>query len=148
MLVLHLTRPELRLERNLARGAMQARLLVADHLQQHFPADTLVALNAAGMIPFYTGFPTVDMMGLNDPFIAHRGQRDRSLPPGHQAGDGDYVLSRNPDVIVFGSHGTRRSSRFLSDRQIQRDPTFRQRFRPVRIGEDATGAGIWIHVRR
>lgn len=148
VLVVHLTRPELRLERNLARVAAEARTLVASHLVEHFPPDTLVALNAAGMIPFYTGFPTVDMMGLNDPFIAHRGQRDPGLPPGHQAGDGDYVLSRNPDVIVFGSQGTRRSSRFLSDRQIQRDPTFRERYRALRIGEDPTGAAIWIHVRR
>jgi hypothetical protein len=59
-----------------------------------------IAVTAAGCIPFWTEFPAIDMLGLNDPHIA------RSRPPnlgsgviGHEHGDGSYVLSRRPDII-------------------------------------------------
>ncbi|MFQ5417937.1 MAG: hypothetical protein ACE5FL_12925, partial [Myxococcota bacterium] len=73
------------------------------YLGKHFPPDTLVALNPAGSIPFYSELPTIDMLGLNDEHIAHRGARNRKQRFGHQAGDGAYVLSRRPDVILLGS---------------------------------------------
>jgi len=94
------------------------------YLREHFPPDTLVALNPAGMIPYFSGLPTIDMLGLNDSQIAHHGRRDDSLPYGHQVGDGLYVLSRRPRVILLNSLPAPVPSHYVSDRELWNSPEF------------------------
>jgi len=96
-------------------------------LRHHFPPDTVVALNAAGIVPYYSGLPTIDMLGLNDRHIARHGLRDRALRLGRQVGDGAYVLSREPDVILFG----RAEAEYVSDREIRSSPEFRANYSRV-----------------
>ena len=62
----------------------------------------LMAVDAAGSVPFFTGFETIDMLGINDAYIASHPPEDigKGLV-GHELGDGAYVLSRNPDLILF-----------------------------------------------
>lgn len=65
-----------------------------------FPSKTRIAVAAAGAIPYFSGLPTIDMYGLNDPHIA------REPFPATRGGrlmkwDNDYVLARRPDVIVI-----------------------------------------------
>lgn len=93
------------------------------YLHENFSHDTLVALNPAGIIPYFSQLPTIDMLGLNDIYIAHQGKRDRTLRYGHQAGDGLYVLSREPDIILFGS-GSRKPRAWISDQEIWNSPQF------------------------
>jgi hypothetical protein len=100
------------------------RQAAGEYLRDNFPEDTLVALNAAGIIPYYSRLPTIDMLGLNNEYLAHNGQRDFSLDFGHQAGDGEYVLSLQPDIILFGGGVARQPSALLSDRQIAVSPEF------------------------
>jgi hypothetical protein len=94
------------------------------HLRENFPQDTLVALNPAGIIPYYSELPTIDMLGLNDEYIGHFGKRDYTLDFGHQAGDGYYVLSREPDVILFGGGVSAKPGDLISDREISQHPSF------------------------
>ena len=101
------------------------------YLQQTFPPSTLVALNPAGIIPYYSQLPTIDMLGLNDVYIAHYGKRDRSLPYGHQAGDGLYVLSRCPDIVLFGGIRNEFPGPYLSDQEIWESPQFHSHYRRV-----------------
>lgn len=101
------------------------------YLRNHFPSGTIVALNAAGIIPYYSGLPTIDMLGLNDRYIAHHGKRDRQLRVGHQAGDGEYVLSQQPDIVLFCWTLSRRPCNFISDREIWASTTFQNQFIPV-----------------
>lgn len=73
-------------------------VLVGKHLAQERYAGRLLAVDAAGKVPFYSGLRTVDMLGLNDEHIAH-------LPApyfeaGHNKHDPDYVLARRPDVLA------------------------------------------------
>jgi arabinofuranosyltransferase len=107
------------------------------YLRDHFLAGTIVALNPAGIIPYYSGLPTIDMLGLNDRHIAHNGERDHQLPFGHQAGDGKYVLSQEPDVVLFGSSLSRQPGALISDREIWASPEFHNKYIPV----DWTGIG-------
>lgn len=102
------------------------RAAAGRYLREHFPPDTLVALNPAGIIPYHSRLPTVDMLGLNDEYIAHRGRRNRRLRFSHQAGDGEYVLSRRPDVILLGSALQKSPAPFISDREIAASPEFRR----------------------
>lgn len=99
------------------------------YLKTHFPPNAVVALNAAGVIPFYSEQTTIDMLGLNNVYIARYGKRDRRLVYGHQAGDGNYVLKCKPDVIIFGGLGQDQATYFLSDREISDSDAFRRNYR-------------------
>ncbi|MGZ3387337.1 MAG: hypothetical protein ACXVB5_20830 [Isosphaeraceae bacterium] len=68
--------------------------------QEAKPGDTL-AVAAAGAIPYFSGLPTIDMLGLNDVHIAHKGGRDTSSGAGHDRFDTNYVLSQSPTFIVL-----------------------------------------------
>jgi len=71
---------------------------VGRHLAQERYAGRLLAVDAAGKIPFYSGLPAIDMLGLNDVHIAHLPAR--YFEAGHNKYDPDYVLSRRPDLIA------------------------------------------------
>jgi len=64
-----------------------------------------VAGGAAGYMGYFGGprVRFVDILGLCDAHIAQNGRRDARMPPGHQSGDGNYVLAQHPDYVVFGS---------------------------------------------
>jgi hypothetical protein len=99
--------------------------------------DPLVAVDAAGAIPFFSGLRSIDMLGLNDAHIARR--HDPSFGQGvqgHELGDGAYVLSREPDIIVAGVTGSSRLA-FRGGREMNTDPRFHRWYRRVRVrGED------------
>jgi hypothetical protein len=68
------------------------------HLAQERYAGRLLAVDAAGKIPFYSRLRVVDMLGLNDEHIAH--VPARYFEAGHNKHDPDYVLSRRPDLLT------------------------------------------------
>jgi hypothetical protein len=62
--------------------------------------DLLIATTAAGAIPYFSGLRTIDMLGLNDRWIARSG-RDVSTRPGHARGaTTDYLLERGVDLVL------------------------------------------------
>jgi arabinofuranosyltransferase len=71
-------------------------------LKKSFPETTVIAVTAAGSIPYASGLPAIDMLGLNDYYTPRH-------PPGnfgtgalaHELGDARYVLGRNPDLIIY-----------------------------------------------
>ena len=103
--------------------------LVGLWMKETFPPDTVIATNTAGSIPYYSKLKTIDMLGLNDVHIAHRevpGMGRRS--PGHEKGDGEYVLSRRPAYIQFGSSRGRKAPSFRGDREIYKNPEFSKNY--------------------
>lgn len=69
--------------------------------------QTVVASAAAGEMPFVVDARHIDMLGLNDREIAHRGRFDPDGPVDSKS-DVDSVMRRRPDVI----QSTLRSGRF------------------------------------
>jgi arabinofuranosyltransferase len=106
------------------RENFAVRSAAGAHLRDHFPSDTLVALNPAGIIPYVSRLPTLDMLGLNDVHIAHYGRRDLGQQYAHQAGDGQYVLSRRPGVILFRNKPHRLPNERVSSVDLWADPEF------------------------
>ncbi|RKZ01241.1 hypothetical protein DRQ21_11030 [Candidatus Fermentibacteria bacterium] len=87
-------------------------------LLQNFPTDTWMATGNAGVLPYESGLLTIDMHGLCDKTIARRSIPGMGLAtPGHEKGDGLYVLSRHPDIILFMK--SRFSSHPLTTAEIQ-----------------------------
>ena len=103
---------------------------VGKWMREHYPEGTLVALNTAGSIPFYSKLPCIDTLGLNDAHIAHRTMpRMGHGVPGHEKGDGAYVLSRDPDVIQFSSaSGRKEPGSFPGDKEVFADPRFKENY--------------------
>jgi hypothetical protein len=75
--------------------------VVGRFLRAALDPGTLIATNAAGIVPYESELPTVDMLGLNDAHIAHA-IHDRRGFVGHQTHDASYVIERNPAVILPG----------------------------------------------
>jgi hypothetical protein len=74
------------------------------YLRDNVEGEVVIAVNAAGAVPYYTQWPAIDMLGLCDKHIARRRiPHMGSGPFGHEKRDGAYVLSRRPEWIVFGS---------------------------------------------
>jgi len=114
------------------RDAFSIRKSAGMYLYDHFSKETVVALNQAGIIPYYSQLPTIDMLGLNDVQIAHHGKRDYGLWYAHQAGDGEYVLSRNPDIIIFsGLTLSAGPGEFISDQEIWASDQFKNEYELV-----------------
>jgi hypothetical protein len=99
-------------------------------LNHNMPHDTVIAVNAAGAIAYYSGFHVIDMLGLNDAHIAHRDMpRMGKGMPGHEKGDGAYVLSMRPHLIQFGPSWGQARPMFVGDRELKRNQTFRDQYR-------------------
>ncbi|MEM7136558.1 MAG: hypothetical protein AAF500_08265 [Myxococcota bacterium] len=98
--------------------------------------DPLLAVDAAGAIPYHSGFRALDMLGLNDEHIGRN--HDDSFGTGlqgHELGDGDYVLSQEPDLIVSGTLGTG-GLRYAGGRQMRGDPRFTDGYQRVLLEAD------------
>ncbi len=89
------------------------------------PAQPLFAVDSAGCLPYFSELPAIDMLGLNDHYIAHH-------PPanfgngilGHELGDGDYVWRRQPDIISFCWPQGSETACYRSGLQIQEKADF------------------------
>lgn len=92
----------------------------------------LLAVTAAGCLPYWSELPSLDMMGLNDYYIPRHPPEDAGEGLiGHDLGDGDYVLRRRPDLIVFTVGNI--WGEFRSGRELQAKPEFFDLYAPVRI---------------
>jgi arabinofuranosyltransferase len=62
--------------------------------------DAVIAVHAAGQIPYYSQRTTIDLLGLNDAIIA-RGPRRTSFYPGHDKWNYEYSIGQlAPDLIA------------------------------------------------
>lgn len=94
----------------------------------------LTAVDPAGCLPYWSELPSLDMMGLNDYHIARNRPADAGAGKlGHELGDGEYVLSRQPDLILFcGPQGSLEHC-YTSGEQMLEKPEFYQLYTPVRF---------------
>ena len=69
-------------------------------LRENAPAQSLIAVDVAGAVPYFSQLRSIDMFGLNDAHIAHLDMPEMGKgEPGHEKYDPAYVYSRNPDYI-------------------------------------------------
>jgi hypothetical protein len=121
---------------------------VGAFLRQHVRAGSLIALNAAGIVPYLSELPSLDMLGLTDVHIAHAPIELGHGVLGHEKHDAAYVLSRKPELIILGlpelapsGSGPQDLQRWLArtlpflpgDRALLEAETFRSSYRPARF---------------
>jgi len=87
-----------------AAKATHARVTLGKWLHDNIPADTFIAVDAAGQIPYYSGLRTLDMFGVNDVHTAHlKVETMGQGVPGHEKFDFDYIMWQRPDLIIAGA---------------------------------------------
>lgn len=110
-----------------------------------------IAVTTAGAIPFYSGLPAIDMLGITDPHIARRKMpgMGRGIA-GHEKHDAAYVLDRRPSYILHYEFLINRPvvdrSQFLTPwnpglAELADAPRFGQLYEP-RVVE--LGAGVYF----
>lgn len=119
---------------------------IAEGVGQAFRYEApLLATNAAGCWPYFSKLPSLDMLGLTD---AHIGKHDTPLRGvdylGHELGDGAYVLSREPDLVIWGTWVGYAKPGYFGDQEMAQDPRFAQHYRLVRFQRGHVSALIWI----
>ncbi len=108
--------------------------VIANAMKQGFSnKKPLIAVDAAGALPYWTEYPALDMLGLNDSHIAHSKPSQKSQFLGHQFGDGHYVYQRQPDIINFAfAHGIFEPF-YKSGKELWEMDKFHQNYIPVRL---------------
>ena len=88
-----------------AATATAARETMGRWLKANVPPGTLIAVDAAGQVPYFSELPAIDMFGINDLHIGRL-----SVPtlgegtPGHEKFDLAYVITRAPRfVVIYGT---------------------------------------------
>ncbi len=90
-------------------------------LKKEFNKDTYISSCAVGIIPYYSGMKTLDMLGLCDSYIAHMKPANKNNIPGHNKYNSQYVISKNTDLILTHYDNTDRYGLFG-------DPNFRNNY--------------------
>jgi arabinofuranosyltransferase len=111
-------------------------------LRQNSPPGALVAVGAAGRIPYYSRLRTLDILGLTDLHIAHLDIRLGDGFPGHEKSDPSYVLSRKPDYIVFARLDLQ--GRPLMGNWDRVLPEFEEAYEMIALAKASESPGPWI----
>lgn len=109
----------------------------------------LLAVDAAGAVPFSSKLPCLDMLGLCDKTIARTPVSTETFIAGHNRGNGAYVLSRRPDIVLFGVPPGSPQPRWLSGVQMEVEPSFLVDYRVVlfETGDTTRGDGTQTTLR-
>lgn len=123
----------------------------------------LLAVDAAGAVPFYSRLPALDLMGLCDRTIAQTPmptwlqtmRPEIPRPPGHLKGNGRYVMDRAPDLLLFSNPPGLPLAVFVSACEFEDDPRFLNNYRGVLVdlGRQTILPGVdeelvmplWVH---
>lgn len=76
------------------------RVKIGLHIAGNTSPQAVIAVHAAGQIPYYSQRTTIDLLGLNDPAIA-KGPANGEFYPGHNKWNYEYSIGRlEPDLIA------------------------------------------------
>jgi hypothetical protein len=129
--------------------------------------DPLLGVEPAGCPPYETGFRSLDMLGLNDIHVskavptgrpvswdewisvrssdATNGSLGRMFIPGHGNGDGAYVWTREPDLIVTCDPTPEAHGCFRSWFEMQERFNFDARYRLLSIDSGSSVPwSVWV----
>jgi hypothetical protein len=108
--------------------------------------DPLLAVDAAGSLPYFSRLRSLDMLGLNDRYIATHPPKDLGRGSlAHELGDGKYVMSRKPDLVVFHLPIGRSAPMWRSGREMVRHRDWaKYRLVHYETPRDALKGMVWV----
>lgn len=123
---------------------------VARELRRAFSEQQpLFAVDASGSLPYFSKLPSLDMLGLNDRYLAHHRPKDMGKQGiGHELGDADYYLKREPDIFCFGAPPCTHAAKYAAQHEVVRKRAFTENYAPVRLqvrtGKNPMVSELWI----
>jgi len=111
----------------------------------------LLAVDAAGAVPYFAGLPTLDMLGLNDAFLGRHPPANfgNTSMVGHELGNGPYVLEQKPDLVLFCLTMGSAKPCFRSGREMVQLDDFREHYQLVTFeGQQPFRSRSLVWVRR
>ena len=137
-----LVNPLNRLLFNATNGDPERQLRVAMIMKKHALPQSVVAVYCAGIVPYFTRLPAIDLLGKSDRHIAHM-QAFPGAMLGHGKVDPDYSLGQNPDLVVTCSTNHGMATGFVLGQPRSTDPmkvilgadSFRTRYMPSPVLE-------------
>lgn len=110
----------------------------------------LIAVDVAGSLPYWTKFPSLDMLGLNDYYIArHKPKTMGAGFIGHELGEPEYTLDQKPDIFQL-HFGVREPVRYI-DSLLVKNKRFKENYRDISVfakadnGYDYEGV-LWFNI--
>jgi hypothetical protein len=123
---------------------------LAGALGTAFEAEApLIAADPVGCVGYFGKLPTLDMLGLTDRHIARTRPEDFGQGwIGHELGDGQYVLSRDPDLILFCTPRGSAAPCYRSGIELAALPQFNDRYTLTRITprDELSSMLLWLRV--
>ena len=121
---------------------------IGKHLVTIAPEGASLATTAAGAIPYYSRLRTLDILGINDEWIAHnvpaRGNR-----PGHtKTAPLDYILEREIDYLIYQPDVAERPQQKSFDSKAS---AYRRGYlwETMRVpGLNPPYWGVWVRIRQ
>jgi hypothetical protein len=99
--------------------------------------NPILAVDAAGALPYYTKFKSYDMLGLTNHEILENSKVHGTQSIGHEIGNGDVVMRQKPDIISFNSALGSRKPSYRSGKQFFFKNEFKDNYKLVVITEKA-----------
>jgi hypothetical protein len=107
--------------------------------------NPLLAVDAAGALPYWTGFDALDMLGLNDAWIAHHPPSDPAgVGIGHDFADPTYVFERRPDVLAWDSGLGKDAPRRRTGRVLEASKRFRNEYQEIHVQVGTDRGVYWV----
>jgi hypothetical protein len=113
--------------------------------QRYAEKKPLVAVYAAGAVPYYSELPSFDVLGLNNKELTHRRYEIAQFGKGaigHDLFDAAYIESKKPDILVFDIPG------FLpiceQPANIEGCKDLLSHYKPERLELPGAAATIWL----
>lgn len=119
-------------------------------LREHFgPTRPLLAADAAGALVYFSGLRALDMLGLNDRYLAKHPPPDFGTGRlAHELGDGRYVLRRRPDMVIFNAPTGDHGGVWRSGKEMGHSSEFHDHYRHVLFEtDDPRGKQTHVFVR-
>lgn len=66
----------------------------------HYDPNVTIAINAAGAIPYYSRLKAIDILGLNDQWVARHGDIASSIPGHQRRATLDYLITRKVNPLI------------------------------------------------
>lgn len=116
-------------------------------LKERFGAtQPLLAIRAAGAVPYWSELPCLDLYGLNDYYIPrHRPPSFGTGAPSHELGNPDYVFAVKPDLIILGGPDGILIGDPMKD-DLVRDPRFSQQYTNIvfLMSDHSILTSLWV----
>lgn len=110
-------------------------------------SNPTLAIMAAGAVPYWAEIDCLDMFGLADRHIAKvRTAEWGEGKLGHETRDAEYVLSKQPDLILFGTPGGYEPSTYVQGMGDM--PAFRDNYERCNIAGDEPryfNSRVWVN---